>query len=59
VLVVVVLVPPSEAFEQSGIAAADASWATKTPSRSRRTVPGPKSAQLRSVPVVNRIPTAP
>jgi len=32
VLVVVVLVPPSEAFEQSGIAAADASWATKAPS---------------------------
>jgi hypothetical protein len=60
VLVVVVGgAPPRLASEQSAIDAASAFLATNRPASSRLIVAGPKSAQLRRVPVVMRMPTPP
>src|SRR5262249_53698437 len=62
VIVVVVVVGeavPRLGAEQAGMGGASALAARKEPASSRRIVPGPKTAQLRSVPVVTRMATVP
>jgi hypothetical protein len=58
-VVVVVVTPPSEMFEQSVIAGAGALWAANDPATSLTTAAPVKMAQFRSAPIVMRTATDP